>query len=105
MCPSSRRVSHPSVHRSSPWLSTLHKLRLSLSVHVPRHVCRYKVLPTPLTRLHWWRVCVDEAQMVESSTAAAAAMARLLPSTHRWCVSSTSRCRLGFAVSSNAFQV
>jgi E3 ubiquitin-protein ligase SHPRH len=56
---------------------------------VLRGTKRYKVLPTPLTRLHWWRVCVDEAQLVESSTAAAAAMARLLPCTHCWAVTGT----------------
>ena len=43
-------------------------------------------MPTPLTRLHWWRVCLDEAQMVESSTAKAAEMALKLQTVHRWWV-------------------
>lgn len=43
-----------------------------------------QVVPTPLTRVRWWRVCLDEAQMVESSTAAAAAMAARLQAVHRW---------------------
>ena len=50
---------------------------------------RYRVLPTPLTRLTWWRVVLDEAQEVESSAAAAGAMARLVPGTHRWAVTGT----------------
>ena len=54
-----------------------------------RHRRRYEVIPTPLTRLTWWRVVLDEAQEVESSTAKAAAMARLLPAVHRWAVSGT----------------
>ena len=54
-----------------------------------RHVKRYSVIPTPLTRLTWWRVVLDEAQMVESSTAAAAAMARMVPAVHRWAVTGT----------------
>ncbi len=39
--------------------------------------------PTPLTRLKWWRVVMDEAQMVERPSHAAA-MARQLEATHRW---------------------
>ena len=42
-----------------------------------------QVIPTPLTRLRWWRVCLDEAQMVESSTAKAAEMAVKIPAVHR----------------------
>jgi E3 ubiquitin-protein ligase SHPRH len=54
-----------------------------------RYAKRYSIVPTPLTRLTWWRVVLDEAQEVESSTAAAAAMARQLVATHRWAVSGT----------------
>lgn len=43
-----------------------------------------QIMPTPLTRLRWWRVCLDEAQMVESSTARAAQMALKLQTVHRW---------------------
>jgi E3 ubiquitin-protein ligase SHPRH len=44
---------------------------------------RYEVVPTPLTRLRFWRVCLDEAQMVESSTARAAAMALRIQTVSR----------------------
>ena len=54
-----------------------------------RHRKKYEIIPTPLTRLTWWRVVLDEAQEVESSTAAAAAMARLVPGVHRWAVTGT----------------
>ena len=50
---------------------------------------RYRSLPTPLIGLKWWRVCIDEAQMVSSGMAKAATMALQLESTHRWCISGT----------------
>ena len=34
----------------------------------------------------WWRVCLDEAQMVESTTAKAAEMALRLHAVHRYIV-------------------
>ena len=46
-------------------------------------VWRGQVLPTPLTRLRWWRVCLDEAQMVETTTAKAAMIAVQLRAQHR----------------------
>ena len=42
-----------------------------------------QILPTPLTRLRWWRVCLDEAQMVENTTAKAAALAVEIQAQHR----------------------
>jgi len=56
---------------------------------------RYSIVPTPLTRLTWWRLVCDEAQAVESSAAAATAMARRLRASHRWCVTGTPVCRGG----------
>eukprot|EP00892_Ulva_mutabilis_P001424 jgi/Ulvmu1/11282/UM073_0054.1 len=53
-----------------------------------RHARKYPVLPTPLTRLCWWRVILDEAQMVESATKAAE-MAVSLHMVNRWCVTGT----------------
>lgn len=56
---------------------------------VLRHRKKYQVIPTPLTRLRFWRVAIDEAQMVENSTAKAAEMALKLETAHRWCVTGT----------------
>ncbi|KAJ6422319.1 hypothetical protein OIU84_027303 [Salix udensis] len=50
---------------------------------------RYPVTPTLLTRIFWWRVCLDEAQMVESNAAAATEMALRLSTKHRWCITGT----------------
>ena len=54
-----------------------------------RYERKYNVVPTPLTRLTWWRVVLDEAQMVESTVSKAAEMVRRLPATHRWAVTGT----------------
>jgi hypothetical protein len=47
--------------------------------------CVQQVLPTPLTRLRWWRICLDEAQMVEKTTAKAANLAVQIQAQHRCC--------------------
>ena len=54
-----------------------------------RYDKKYEVVPTPLTRLKWWRVVLDEAQMVESTVSKAAEMVRRLPTVHRWAVTGT----------------
>ncbi|KAK9741867.1 hypothetical protein RND81_03G134600 [Saponaria officinalis] len=54
-----------------------------------RYEKRYPVVPTFLTRISWWRVCLDEAQMVESNVAPATEMALRLHTRHRWCITGT----------------
>lgn len=50
---------------------------------------RFPVIPTLLTRIFWWRICLDEGQMVESNAAAATEMALRLYAKHRWCITGT----------------
>jgi SNF2 family DNA or RNA helicase len=50
---------------------------------------RYRIVPSPLLSIKWWRVCLDEAQRVETPTASSAQMALKLDAVHRWCVSGT----------------
>ena len=50
---------------------------------------KYVVVPSPLTRIKWWRVCIDEAQKVDAPTAKSARMARKLNTDRRWAVSGT----------------
>ncbi|PWA98308.1 Helicase, C-terminal [Artemisia annua] len=57
--------------------------------HLMRYQKRYPVIPTLLTRIVWWRICLDEAQMVESNTTAATEMAMRLHAMHRWCITGT----------------
>lgn len=44
---------------------------------------------SPLVQIQWWRICLDEAQMVESGVTAAARVACRLPRVHSWAVSGT----------------
>lgn len=54
-----------------------------------RHKPKYDRRKSPLVRIQWWRVCLDEAQMVESGVTAAARVACRLPRVHSWAVSGT----------------
>ncbi|KAF2454894.1 SNF2 family N-terminal domain-containing protein [Lineolata rhizophorae] len=44
---------------------------------------------SPLVRFSWWRVCLDEAQMVERGVSQAATVARIIPRINAWAVSGT----------------
>ncbi|KAI3882577.1 hypothetical protein MKX03_010696 [Papaver bracteatum] len=50
---------------------------------------RYPVVPTLLTRIFWWRICLDEAQMVESNVGYATEMALRLHARYHWCITGT----------------
>lgn len=50
---------------------------------------RYPVTPTVLTKINWWRLCLDEAQMVESNTSSVTEMAMRIRAQHRWCITGT----------------
>ena len=54
-----------------------------------RHEKRYEKRLSPLTQMVWWRVILDEAQMVESGASNAAKVAKRIPRQIAWCVSGT----------------
>lgn len=54
-----------------------------------RHAKRYMSVPSPLVCVEWWRICLDEAQMVHSTNAKCAEMANRLYAINRWCVTGT----------------
>jgi E3 ubiquitin-protein ligase SHPRH len=54
-----------------------------------RHAKVYTPPRSPLVDIQWWRVCLDEAQMVESVVSKAASVARDVPRVNAWCVTGT----------------
>lgn len=54
-----------------------------------RHKRRHERRTSPLVEISWWRVCLDEAQMVESGVSNAAKVARIIPRRNAWAVSGT----------------
>ena len=61
-----------------------------LEVRSLRYEKKYLALPCPLLALKFWRVCIDEAQMVEGDgTTKLMQMALKIDAVHRWCVSGT----------------
>ena len=54
-----------------------------------RYQKRFEARKSPLMKIDWWRVCLDEAQMVESGVSNAAKVARLVPRQNAWAISGT----------------
>ncbi|KAL2857721.1 proteasome stabiliser-domain-containing protein [Aspergillus pseudoustus] len=54
-----------------------------------RHEKRFEARKSPLVKISWWRVCLDEAQMIESGVSNAAKVARLIPRKMAWAVTGT----------------
>ncbi|GAB1606975.1 E3 ubiquitin-protein ligase SHPRH-like, partial [Argonauta hians] len=54
-----------------------------------RNPKRYMSIPSPMVAVRWWRVCLDEAQMVECTTTKTAEMTARLTSINKWCVTGT----------------
>lgn len=50
---------------------------------------KYHRPKSPLVQLSWWRVCLDEAQQIESGVSAAATVARLIPRVNAWGITGT----------------
>jgi E3 ubiquitin-protein ligase SHPRH len=54
-----------------------------------RNSKRYLAIPSPLPCVFWWRVCLDEAQMVEGIKTKMSMMAMRLQSNYRWVITGT----------------
>jgi E3 ubiquitin-protein ligase SHPRH len=54
-----------------------------------RYERRHPRPKSPLMQILWWRVCLDEAQMVESGVSNAATVARLIPRVNAWGITGT----------------
>ncbi|KAK9884497.1 hypothetical protein WA026_007338 [Henosepilachna vigintioctopunctata] len=50
---------------------------------------KYDYPGSPLSRIKWWRLCLDEAQTVETPGKIVSAMARKLSAQYRWAVTGT----------------
>lgn len=62
-------------------LNYLERLDDQYRLRKPR---RFANAPSPLAAVKWWRLCLDEAQMVESTLAKAAKMCLRLNATYKW---------------------
>lgn len=76
-------------------LTTYNVLAAEIHYTVPptdrslRYDSKYQRPTSPLTTNQWWRVCLDEAQMIESGVSSAARVAKLIPRVNAWGISGT----------------
>ncbi|KAF7553640.1 hypothetical protein G7046_g7043 [Stylonectria norvegica] len=54
-----------------------------------RHEKAYPFTKSPLVQISWWRVCLDEAQMIENGFIQAATVARGIPRENAWGITGT----------------
>ncbi|KAH7152481.1 SNF2 family N-terminal domain-containing protein [Dactylonectria estremocensis] len=54
-----------------------------------RHERVYPRAKSPLVQISWWRVCLDEAQMIENGFSQAAMVARGIPRINAWGITGT----------------
>lgn len=54
-----------------------------------RHERAYPRTKSPLVQMSWWRVCLDEAQMIENGFSQAAMVARVIPRINAWGITGT----------------
>ncbi|GKT99342.1 rad8 protein and rdh54p [Fusarium langsethiae] len=54
-----------------------------------RHARVYQRPVSPLTQISWWRICLDEAQMIENGYGQAAKVARVIPRVNAWGITGT----------------
>ncbi|KAI0408187.1 SNF2 family N-terminal domain-containing protein [Xylaria palmicola] len=54
-----------------------------------RYEKKHERQTSPLVQIGWWRVCLDEAQQIDSGVSSAAKVACLIPRVHAWAVTGT----------------
>jgi E3 ubiquitin-protein ligase SHPRH len=54
-----------------------------------RHERKYERKESPLVKIGWWRLCLDEAQMFENGFSQAAQVARAIPRVNSWAITGT----------------
>ncbi|KAI9718804.1 MAG: hypothetical protein M1828_006566 [Chrysothrix sp. TS-e1954] len=54
-----------------------------------RNTKKYEARRSPLITIDWWRVCLDEAQQIESGVSNAAQVAKLISRRNAWAVTGT----------------
>ena len=77
--------------------SEIHFTSLNPERTTLRSKSKYQRLKSPLMKFSWWRVCLDEAQMVESGVGKAATVAKMIPRINAWAITGTQVCILNLS--------